>query len=170
MTDASVQKVVIDSPIGHLAIKGSVLGLRSINKTEETLTGSALEHSLPACVIEAVEQLNEYFDHRRKVFRLQFDWSGHPDFSVQVWKILQTIPYGETTTYSAVASLLGQPSAVRAVGMANRNNPFSIVVPCHRVIGKSGHLTGYLYGLDTKLQLLRHENRGKYPVQLSLIE
>lgn len=162
MSDALMHTVVIDSPIGHLAIKGSVLGLRSINKTEAAID-SELPTEVPVSMLEAVEQLREYFARQRTEFQLQFDWSGHPDFSVEVWKLLLTIPFGQTTTYGALASRLGQPSAVRAVGMANRNNPFAIVVPCHRVIGKSGHLTGYFYGLDTKLQLLRHENPGKIP-------
>ncbi len=75
--------------------------------------------------------------------------SGAPDFQQQVWAKLIKIPYGKTASYSDIAERIGNPTAVRAVGLANRNNPIAIVVPCHRVIGKAGELRGYFYGLDT---------------------
>jgi methylated-DNA-[protein]-cysteine S-methyltransferase len=157
---------IVASPIGNLFISGSALGLRAIRKTEEAVTRQELSPDHPVEV--AVVQLMEYFDKRRTVFHLDFDFSGHPDFSVEVWHQLLAIPYGTTASYSDIAEKLDAPKAVRAVGMANRNNPFAIVVPCHRVIGKSGDLTGYFYGLDTKMQLLRLENPARYPVQMEL--
>jgi methylated-DNA-[protein]-cysteine S-methyltransferase len=158
---------VIDSPIGHLAICGSALGLRRIYRTEALEVTP--EFTEPHPVTDAIAQLRAYFSKQRTEFDLKFDWSGHPDFSVEVWQALLNIPFGTTTSYSAIAEQLNQPKAVRAVGMANRNNPFAIVVPCHRVIGKSGDLTGYFYGLETKMHLLRHENPVRYPKQLSLL-
>ena len=101
-------------------------------------------------------QLSEYFDGQRKIFDVPLDLSG-TEFQVQVLKALQEIPYGETTSYGAIAKRIGRPRAVRAVGAANGRNPVPIIVPCHRVIGSSGDLTGFGGGLDTKAALLRLE-------------
>jgi methylated-DNA-[protein]-cysteine S-methyltransferase len=163
MSDTVVFRIV-SSPIGNMYISGSALGLRAIRKTEDPVTSQNLpqEHAVEI----AAAQLAEYFDKKRTVFHLDFDFSGHPKFSVEVWHQLLNIPYGTTAAYSDIAEKMNAPKAVRAVGMANRNNPFAIVVPCHRVIGKSGDLTGYFYGLDTKMQLLRLENPARYPVQM----
>lgn len=158
---------IIPSPIGNLEVCGSTLGLSSVRKTESEIKSIVgLENDHP--VQQAIDQLSEYFQRKRRQFHLTFDWSGHPEFSVEVWHQLLAIPYGTTSAYSDIAERMGAPKAVRAVGMANRNNPFAIVVPCHRVIGKSGDLTGYFYGLDTKMQLLRLENPARYPVQMEL--
>jgi methylated-DNA-[protein]-cysteine S-methyltransferase len=96
------------------------------------------------------------------------DWGGAPEFHRQVWVELLKIPFGKTSTYSAIAEQLNNPAAVRAVGMANRSNPIAIIVPCHRVIGKAGELRGYFYGLDTKMMLLRHENPQRFAEQGAL--
>jgi len=101
-------------------------------------------------------QLGEYFRGERKDFDLPLSLSG-TEFQVAVLEALQRIPYGETTSYGAVAKLIGRPKAVRAVGAANGRNPIPIIVPCHRVIGSSGDLTGFGGGLDTKAALLRLE-------------
>ncbi len=98
-------------------------------------------------------QLIEYLDGKRKQFTLPFDISGTP-FQLQVWNELCKIPFGKTATYSEVATNIGNPKAVRAVGGAIGSNPLSIVIPCHRVIGKNGSLTGYSGGLDVKKRLL----------------
>ncbi len=102
------------------------------------------------------EQLTEYFAGERKDFDLPLALAG-TEFQVSVLKALLEIPYGETRTYGAIAKQIGRPKAVRAVGAANGRNPIPIIVPCHRVIGSSGHLTGFGGGLDTKETLLRLE-------------
>jgi methylated-DNA-[protein]-cysteine S-methyltransferase len=105
----------------------------------------------------AVEQLREYFDRKRTRFSLPVVMCGTP-FQQRVWASLTTIPYGETRTYAQVAEAIGNRAAVRAVGLANGRNPVSIVVPCHRVIGSDGSLTGYGGGLERKRFLLELEN------------
>ncbi len=105
---------------------------------------------------EACRQLDEYFAGERKAFDLPLHLSG-TDFQVQVLEELLCIPYGETTSYGAIAKRIGRPRAMRAVGAANGRNPIPIVIPCHRVIGSGGDLTGFGGGLDTKAALLRLE-------------
>ena len=104
----------------------------------------------------ARRQLAEYFAGDRKDFSLPLHLSG-TEFQVQVLKELQRIPYGETTSYGDIAARIGRPKAVRAVGAANGRNPIPIIIPCHRVIGSTGNLTGFGGGLDTKAALLRLE-------------
>lgn len=103
------------------------------------------------------DQLGEYFAGERRSFALPLDPQGSP-FQQQVWLGLREIPYGETLSYGALAAKLGKPSAARAVGLANGRNPLSIVVPCHRVIGAGGKLTGFAGGLTAKETLLRLES------------
>jgi methylated-DNA-[protein]-cysteine S-methyltransferase len=105
---------------------------------------------------EALSQLRAYFAGRLREFRLPLSLAG-TDFQIRVWRHLQTIPYGETRSYSAIAQAIGRPSAVRAVGAANGANPVPIVVPCHRVIGANGKLVGYGGGLPLKRRLLELE-------------
>lgn len=143
------------STIGWLEIKGSELGIKSVRKTD--LSFSEVPE-VPEPLRDCVQQLAEYFDGNRENFDLKYDWGGEADFNVSVWKALLEIPYGRTTSYSAIAEKIGNPKAVRAVGMANRNNRIAIIVPCHRVIAKSGNLHGYFYGLDVKRKLLEIEN------------
>jgi len=102
---------------------------------------------------EAAEQLNEYLAGKRKAFDLPLAPEGTP-FQKAVWKALTGIPYGETRTYKEIAETVGKPRACRAVGMANNKNPIAILIPCHRVIGADGKLTGYAGGLDIKKKLL----------------
>jgi methylated-DNA-[protein]-cysteine S-methyltransferase len=107
----------------------------------------------------AMSQLDEYFRGRRKAFNLPLKWKG-TDFQEQVWQALCEIPYGTTVSYSDIASKIGRPKAVRAVGQANRANELAILVPCHRVIGKNRSLTGYAGSrTDVKAQLLELEQR-----------
>lgn len=154
-----------DSPIGLLEIKGSELGIRSVQRKEKREKyPKAKEKVLRECV----NQLDAYFRRDRKTFDLPLDWGGQPDFYKEVWTALIKVPYGHTTSYSAIAKAIDHPSAVRAVGLANRNNPIAIIVPCHRVIAKSGHLQGYFYGLDVKRQLLELENPNSFARQESL--
>lgn len=103
-------------------------------------------------------QLDEYFAGKRRVFDVPINPSGGP-FSKRVWQIMVRDPaFGTTTTYSALAKMAGNGRASRAVGMANNRNPIPIIIPCHRVVGKNGKLTGFRAGLDVKEKLLRHEN------------
>ena len=108
------------------------------------------------CLAETKRQLREYFAGDRKDFDLDLAPVG-TEFQLQVWDSLCEIPYGETCSYGEIADRIGRPKASRAVGAANGQNPIPIVVPCHRVIGKSGHLTGFGGGLPTKEWLLQHE-------------
>lgn len=105
---------------------------------------------------EARRQLTEYAQGKRREFCLPLSLHGTP-FQKKIWAALQTIPYGETRTYGQIAAQTGNPKASRAVGMANHNNPVAIIVPCHRVIGVGGKLTGYAGGLDKKERLLKLE-------------
>ncbi|MFZ9630225.1 MAG: methylated-DNA--[protein]-cysteine S-methyltransferase, partial [Ilumatobacteraceae bacterium] len=104
----------------------------------------------------AVVQLGEYFDGRRREFDVPLDPHG-TDFQLAVWRVLRTIPYGTTMTYGEQARALGDANKARAVGAANGRNPISVIVPCHRVVGGNGSLTGFAGGLDAKSWLLAHE-------------
>lgn len=106
---------------------------------------------------EAAKQVEEYFSGKRKSFSLPLV-AAATDFQKKVWAALGEIPYGETWSYKQVANYIGQPSAARAVGMANNKNPILIVTPCHRVVGADGKLVGYAGGLDVKEKLLALEN------------
>jgi methylated-DNA-[protein]-cysteine S-methyltransferase len=107
---------------------------------------------------EAAAQIDDYLAGRRRQFSLPLALHG-TEFQLAVWKALQTIPYGETRSYCDIAAQIGKPKAARAVGMANHNNPVSIIIPCHRVIGKNGGLTGYGGGLHIKKFLLDLEQK-----------
>lgn len=130
------------------------------NETFETLERWVKKHLPGATLIQEesklkpyLEQVNAYLSGHRKEFSLPLDLKGTP-FQVQVWRALLEIPFGETKSYSELAARIGRPTAVRAVGAANGDNPIPIVVPCHRVIGKNGTLTGYRGGVDIKAALL----------------
>jgi methylated-DNA-[protein]-cysteine S-methyltransferase len=105
---------------------------------------------------QAIEQVEAYFQGQLQVFDLPLDMSGTP-FQRSVWQALLTVPFGRTASYQQMADVVGKPKAVRAVGAANGQNPVSIIVPCHRIIGKNGSLTGYGGGIWRKEWLLRHE-------------
>jgi methylated-DNA-[protein]-cysteine S-methyltransferase len=111
-----------------------------------------------AAFARVIEQLDDYFDGKRTSFELELAPDG-TDFQREVWKALAAIPYGKTTTYGEIARAIGRPSAARAVGAANGQNPLSIVVPCHRVVGRDGTLTGYAGGIEQKETLLALEQR-----------
>jgi methylated-DNA-[protein]-cysteine S-methyltransferase len=107
-----------------------------------------------------IQQLTEYFQGNRTCFDLPLDVQGTP-FQMSVWRELQSIPYGQTCSYGDIARHLGKPGAARAVGMANHDNPVAVVIPCHRVVGRDGSLTGYAGGLRIKEQLLSIEQQGR---------
>lgn len=118
--------------------------------------GKAVKKETPV-IRETFRQLSDYFDGDVKTFDIPLKLQGTP-FQLKTWAALQTIPYGKTCSYGEIAKQIGNPKASRAVGMANHNNPVSIVVPCHRVIGANGSLVGYGGGLPIKKQLLELEN------------
>jgi methylated-DNA-[protein]-cysteine S-methyltransferase len=155
------QHTVIDSPYGPLTLvadDGVLCGLYMTDQRhrppEETF--GPREHALFA---QAEEQLEAYFDGGLKEFTLELRLNGTP-FQRRVWDELRRIPYGETRTYGELADALGARAASRAVGLANGRNPIGIIVPCHRVIGANGSLTGYGGGLDRKRRLLEFERGG----------
>ena len=148
---------VMDSPVGVLAIAGDdeITNLRMEEQTHEPSTRPEWVPD-PAAFPQAVEQLTAYFAGELFEFDLPLRLEGTP-FQRRVWAALQDIPYGETTSYGKLAAAIGQPTASRAVGMANGRNPVGIVVPCHRVIGAGGKLVGYGGGLPRKAKLLELE-------------
>jgi methylated-DNA-[protein]-cysteine S-methyltransferase len=156
----------LNSPFGLLEIRGSALGVQRIRRCDEQGVSDALPADHPVAVCR--RQLEAYCQGTLRAFNFPLDWSGAPDFYSLVWERVRNIPYGQTMYYSEIAEQIGRPKAVRAVGMANRNNPIPIVVPCHRVIGKHGELRGYFYGLEMKMALLRHENPARFVGQGAL--
>ncbi len=145
--------IVAETPIGPLTVVSGDQGLRAVSFGRTIPPGVA--HDL-AQNTPVVAQLNEYFAGSRRDFDLTLDLDGTP-FQQNVWQALLSIPYGETRSYGEIARAIGKPRAARAVGMANHENPVSIVVPCHRVIGHDGCLVGYGGGLDIKTALLELE-------------
>ena len=147
----------INTPLGVAKITGNSEGLSSIIvlDSEEPLTDV-----IPESLEDAVYQLNEYFEGIRTEFQLDLNPEG-TEFQKKVWLELQNIPYGRTASYMELSKLIGDPKAIRAVGAANSRNPLWIVVPCHRVIGSDGSLTGYAGGLHRKKWLLDHESPHK---------
>ncbi len=113
----------------------------------------------PQIVSTCKEQLNKYFEGKLKIFTIPIKIETGTKFQREVWKALQSIPYGETRSYKDIAIQIANPKAVRAVGGANNKNPIGIVIPCHRVIGSSGKLVGYAGGLDKKEMLLKIEGK-----------
>ena len=149
---------IIDSPIGELTLvsrAGALVGIY-MHEHRHAPDVAAFGARSDAAFTDAIIQLDQYFARERTHFELPLAASGTA-FQQQVWRSLADIPYGETRTYAQIAASIGRPSAVRAVGAANGRNPLSIVVPCHRVLGASGALTGYAGGLSNKTTLLRLE-------------
>jgi methylated-DNA-[protein]-cysteine S-methyltransferase len=149
----------IDSPVGPLLLAASDAGLHAIGfpaAKHPARRGPDWREGAHPLLHEAKRQLGEYFDGRRRAFDLPLAPAG-TDFQRQVWQALATIPYGATISYAQLAARVGNPRAMRAVGAANGRNPLPIVLPCHRVIGADGSLTGFGGGLDTKRFLLELE-------------
>jgi methylated-DNA-[protein]-cysteine S-methyltransferase len=145
---------ISETPIGNLVLAGDDAGLRHILFAgDEIPPGWTRDHAFLAA---ARRQIAEYFAGARQVFDLPLAPAGTA-FQQRVWRALLEIPYGRTESYGALAQRIGQPRAARAVGLANNRNPLPIVIPCHRVIGASGALTGYGGGLHVKERLLALE-------------
>ncbi len=149
----------IDSPIGPLTLAGHDSVLTTLRMVDQTYEPSRVGWSPnPEAFDDAVEQLCAYFAGELTEFDIELDLRG-TEFQQRVWKALLTIPYGETRSYGKIAEQIGTPGSARAVGLANGHNPLAIIVPCHRVIGANGGLTGYGGGLDRKRTLLELEKQ-----------
>jgi O-6-methylguanine DNA methyltransferase len=144
----------VSSPVGLLLLAVSERGLVALEFGCGRIAAGGVESDEKTA--PCVRQLNEYFAGRRRRFDLPLDLRG-TDFQKRCWRELLKIPYGETRSYADIARAIGNPAAVRAVGLANGQNPVAIVVPCHRVIGSDGSLTGYGGGLEIKRKLLELE-------------
>ena len=153
------------SPVGKLRLVASVHGLVAVlwknDNPRRVRLGELAENERHPVLVETEQQLTEYFAGKRRVFSVALDLRGTP-FQRDVWGALRTIPFAETRSYGRVATQLGRPTASRAVGAANGRNPISIIVPCHRVLGWSGKLTGFAGGLDVKDYLLGLESKSRY--------
>lgn len=155
----------IDSPVGELTIITSPAGLHAIlwdnnrkNQQNEKIFKRLPQVKNEKTLTATKKQLKEYFQGQRKVFDLPLVIHG-TDFQMQAWRQLLKIPYGKTISYGTQAAKIGDKNKARAVGMANGLNPISIIIPCHRVIGSQGHLTGFGGGIDKKAYLLDLEQR-----------
>ncbi|WP_437395950.1 methylated-DNA--[protein]-cysteine S-methyltransferase [Flagellimonas lutimaris] len=146
----------IQTPIGTAELKGDKNGLASVTVLDDKKPIG----TFPEVLKDAVEQFQEYFNGNRTVFDLKLNPSG-TDFQKRVWDALLKIPFGKTISYLELSKQLGDAKAIRAVASANGKNPLWIVVPCHRVIGTNGNLTGYAGGLYRKKWLLEHESPAK---------
>lgn len=146
-----MDKGYFKSPMGYIYIEGEKGYITKIQFCDEYI-----EIKSPDYINECKKQLFEYFNGERKVFDLKLNPKG-TEFQKKIWNELIKIPYGETKSYSEIAKNIGNPKACRAVGNANNKNPICICIPCHRVIGKNGSLTGYADGIDKKEYLLNIE-------------
>ena len=155
-------KTFLKTPLGICSISGNAEGISEIKILEDDNNDPS--ESIPGELQPAVEQLEQYFSGQRQEFQLKLNPSG-TEFQKKVWNALLTIPFGKTYSYQQLSKELGDPKAIRAVAAANGKNPLWIVVPCHRVIGSDGSLTGYAGGLWRKKWLLDLENP---PVQQEL--
>jgi methylated-DNA-[protein]-cysteine S-methyltransferase len=149
----------INSPIGFLKLKSdseSLLTVSFVNQPENS------DGEIPVILKMAAQQFGEYFNGERKVFNLKLNPKGSP-FQQQMWELVQQVPFGKTVSYLDIAKLSGSEKNTRAVGLANGKNPIPIIIPCHRIIGSSGKLTGYAGGIERKQWLLQHEFNNKKP-------
>lgn len=149
-----METAFIKSPLGIALIEGDAEGIAKISVLDED---RPVSENIPRTLQEAVNQLQEYFSGKRKQFTFKLNPQG-TDFQKRVWQALLEIPFAKTTSYQELSIKLGDVKAIRAVASANGKNPLWIVVPCHRVIGSDGSLTGYAGGLWRKKWLLEHEN------------
>jgi methylated-DNA-[protein]-cysteine S-methyltransferase len=159
---APTQSTICASPIGPLRIVGNEQGILAVDFLDANAARSDVQTSIPACLQACVEQLDAYFQGTLRAFSVSLLPHGTP-FEQRVWAELLKIPYGETRSYGNIAVALGDPKTVRAVGRANGRNPIAILIPCHRVIGSHGDLTGYGGGLWRKEWLLAHEGHAVQP-------
>ena len=156
----SLSYKLVDSPVGLLKLVASEKALVAVlwenDDPARVRLGDVVEEPFHRVLVQTEKELKEYFSGKRHTFSLSLDMRGTP-FQKEVWEVLLGIPFGETRTYGDIAKRLGNPAASRAVGGANRRNPISIIVPCHRVVGAAGNLTGFAGGLEAKTYLLSLE-------------
>ena len=148
--------IFLSTPIGTARITGDKSGVTAISVLDEPLPDLPLAKNLPEPLQAAYDQLTAYFNGARQTFDFAINPIG-TEFQRRVWEALREVPYGQTMSYLALARQLGDEKAIRAVAAANGRNPLWVVVPCHRIIGANGHLTGYAGGLWRKQWLLEHE-------------
>ncbi len=162
--DGRTTHVTVDSPVGPLTLVAADGALAGLYMNEQRHRPADERFGVPGAdqdgelFAEVSQQLKQYFAGERADFDLRLALRGTP-FQQRVWAALQDIPYGQTVSYGQLADQIGQPSASRAVGLANGKNPIGIIVPCHRVVGADGSLTGYGGGIERKQYLLAHERR-----------
>ena len=160
----TLQVRTVDSPVGPLTLAGKDGRLRHLRMVDQTYEPSREGWTQDEdAFADAISQLDAYFAGELLDFDLELDLVGS-EFQRRVWAALLTIPYGETRSYGQIAAQIGSPNASRAVGFANGHNPIGIIVPCHRVIGANGSLTGYGGGLERKKSLLDMERNRVAPV------
>jgi methylated-DNA-[protein]-cysteine S-methyltransferase len=160
ISDKDLSCRIVDSPIGPLRLVANEDSLVAVMWEDENAhrvpRHVGIEDSRRPVLVETSRQLEEYFAGARKKFELKLHFDG-TEFQREVWSALLTIPFGETRSYGQIASQIGRPSAVRAVGAANGQNPIPIIAPCHRVVGSTGKLVGFGGGLPRKVHLLTLE-------------
>lgn len=147
--------ILLDTPVGRLAVATDGCAVLSIMIANDRVSGLAQAETPVA--MQTINELEEYFAGKRKEFGIPIRMNGTA-FQIRVWNELLKIPHGSVTTYGEIAARIGKPGAARAVGMACNRNPLLIVVPCHRVVGQNGSLTGYVAGTDKKRMLIELEN------------
>ncbi|WP_277584960.1 methylated-DNA--[protein]-cysteine S-methyltransferase [Psychrobacillus antarcticus] len=155
-----MNKLDYKSPIGVIEIMGTEEVVSSIMFVEGDEMSNTVNSETPQNLMDCSNQLDEYFKGERHVFSLPYNFEG-TEFQKKVWNALTTIPYAETGSYKDIATAIKNEKAVRAVGTANGKNRLSIIIPCHRIIGSNGRLTGYAGGLWRKEWLLQHERAFK---------
>lgn len=154
----NIETTYCKTPIGIAKIEGNKNGIQSISVFDDGMVSNELLNTeTPECLKDCVLQIDEYFNEKRTNFNLKLNPQG-TEFQKRVWNELLNIPYNKTRTYLEQSKALGDVKAIRAVASANGKNPLWVVIPCHRVIGSDGSLTGYASGLWRKKWLLAHEN------------
>jgi len=149
-----METTCLKTPLGTLQISGDTQGISEVKFIDNSVISG---DETPQVLEEAVQQLKEYFSKTRTQFSLKLNPQG-TEFQKKVWSTLQTVDFGKTRTYQQIANTLGDPKVIRAAASANGRNPIAIIIPCHRIIGSDGSLTGYAGGLDRKKWLLEHES------------
>ncbi len=166
--DTTRRHVVVDSPIGPLTLVAQGQHLTCVYMSDHLHMpdperfGPAVDPPADDVLARTAEQLDEYFAGDRHEFDVPLDEAAGTEFQRKVWAELREIPYGERVSYAELAGRIGRPTAFRAVGLANGRNPISIIVPCHRVVGSGGSLTGYGGGVERKQQLLELEAKYRH--------
>ena len=149
----NIFKTTVETPIGYLELTTNQYYLLSVEFIANFNQSSVYQ---PDILKESVSQIDEYFKGLRKEFKLNLQPTG-TDFQIKVWEQVKKVPFGKTVSYLEIANQTGSKNNTRAVGLANGKNPIPIIIPCHRVIGVNGKLTGYAGGLEKKRWLLQHE-------------